>query len=146
MMIIFKIASNILIIILICIIIFSIVKLIGPSYTINYEDIPKNELQNFMRRNGIKLKDSKEIIKVTMSVVIPDGRCYTIYYKDVNNKKQSEKICIESHENLKEYIEENGENLEEKYSNIIKHTFYILIIMMIVKGIVTYFYNKKREI
>ena len=130
MMKIFKIASNILIIILICIIIFSIVKLIGPSYTINYEDIPKNELQNFMRRNGIKLKDSKEIIKVTMSVVIPDGRCYTIYYKDVNNKTQSEKICIESHENLKEYIEKVQNVNKEQIENIAKkvrlNTIYFL--------------------
>ena len=101
-----------------------------------YSDFSKDTIHDFMSRHNIVLKDSKNITNVTMQHVIPSGYTYTIYYVDINNKKQSEKISRKSETTFKDYMIKNGENLGEKYINICKIAFCILIAIIIFKGII----------
>ncbi len=140
-----KFIYNSLIIILIFIILFFGIKLIfDADYNIEYNNSSKDEIRNFIRFHNIKLIDCTKITNVTMTHIMPNAYLYTIYYIDSTNKKQSEEISLKSDTSLKDYIIANSENIEEKYINICKIVFYILIVMIIIKAIDTYITNKKK--
>lgn len=140
-----KIISNVLICLLIVIIIFFTIKRFNTYYNIEYNDVSKSAIHDFMIRNNVKLKDSKHITNITMIKVIPSGYTYTIYYIDSNNEKQFERISRKSENIFKDYIIQHGENLEQKYSNICKIAFYMLIIIIAIKSIIIYINNSKQK-
>lgn len=142
----FKNMFNILICLLIFIIIFFEFKRFNSYYNIEYNNDSKDEIQSFIQRNGIKLEALKHITNITMARIIPSGYCYTIYYIDNDNNKQSEAISRKSETTFKDYIIKNGENLEKKYSNIGRNVLYIFVIVMIIKIIIIYRDNKKQKL
>lgn len=77
--------------------------------------------------------------------MVGHARVYTIYYIDTNNKKQYEKITMKSEQSFKEFIMKYGENLGEKYANICKIAFYMLIFIILLKGIVIRIQNRNIE-
>lgn len=139
----FRIVSNLLVYLLICIIIFSAWESFKGLYNIKYNDFSKNAIHDFILENNIKLKNSRHITNVTMQQIIPSGYAYTIYYIDVNNKKQSEKISRKSETIFKDYMIANSENLGKKYNYVCKIAFYVLICIILLKGFVTRIHNKK---
>lgn len=141
----FKITSNLLICLLIFIIIFLTLKRFNGYYDIKYTDFSKSEINNFISEYNIKLKDNKCITNVTMQRVIPSGYAYTIHYIDSNDKKQHEKISRKSETAFKDFMMEYGENLDKKYNSICKITFYILVSIIILKGIIIHIQNKRLE-
>lgn len=129
--------------ILICIIVFSAWKSFRTLYGIKYDDFSKNAIQDFMLSNNIKLKNSKGVTNVTMEQIIPSGYAYTIYYIDIDNKKQSEQISRKSEITFRDYMFSCGENISERYHNICMTTFYILIFIVVIKSIIIFIHNKK---
>ena len=125
---------NLLICVLMIVTVIYTYKSFGTLYSIEYSDSSKNEIYNLLLRNNIQIPNCKSIIKVTMERVIPNGYYYTVYYTDSHsNTIQLKSFSRESESIFRDYILKYGNNISNKYRNVAKIVFLVLLFIVLLK-------------